>query len=524
MLVRYTASADNTIVNAYQGGLNTRGTGSNSGLADVIETYSIYGRESVSSSAGPASQELSRILIQFPITSISNDRTAGTIPASGSVKYYLRLFNAPHSKTVPKDFKVVIYPVSKEWQEGTGLDLEGYKDLTKGNIGSNWMSASNSTPWTTPGGDYSTATANLIYEQTFESGLEDLEVNITPLVESWIAGDTDNYGMGVFLSSSYEAYFSSSSGERSGSVLHNPDGATKSYYTKRFFARGTQYYFKKPVIEARWDDAVRDQRADFYFSSSLAPSSEYFNTLYLYNFVRGKLTNIPGIGTGRIFVSLYSGSADNTGPSGSALVVGNVLTLLPNETAVTGGYVSTGIYSCSVAVNSSSTSPIYDVWFSGSIDAIPNASSASIQYYTGSITPKVFSASPGEQNKNYIINLTNLQNTYRQDQVQRFNLHVRPRNWNPTIYTKATSIVETTSIQSASYKVVRTLDNITAVEYGTGSDNHTVLSYDAKGNYFDFDMKLLEAGYEYKFKFAFYDDRMNSWIEQQQDFKFKVEE
>ena len=203
MIIRYTASADNTIVNAYQVGLNTRGTGSNSGLADVIETYSIYGRESLSSSAGPASQELSRILVQFPVTGISNDRTAGTVPASGSVKFYLRLFNAPHSKTVPKDFKLVVYPVAKEWQEGTGLDLEGYKDLTRGNIGSNWMSASNSTAWTTPGGDYTTSTANLIYEQTFESGLEDLEVNITPLVESWIAEDTNNYGVGVFLSSSY---------------------------------------------------------------------------------------------------------------------------------------------------------------------------------------------------------------------------------------------------------------------------------------------------------------------------------
>ena len=127
MLTRYTASADNTIVNAFQAGFNTRGTGSNSGLADVIETYSIYGRESISSSAAPASQELSRILIQFPITSISNDRTAGTVPASGSVKFYLRLFNAVHSKTVPKDFKLVVYPVSQSWQEGTGLDLEGYK-------------------------------------------------------------------------------------------------------------------------------------------------------------------------------------------------------------------------------------------------------------------------------------------------------------------------------------------------------------------------------------------------------------
>ncbi len=507
MITRYTASADNTIVNAFQAGLNTRGTGSNSGLADVIETYSIYGRETVSSSVAAASQELSRILVQFPIDSISSDRSAGTVPASGSVSFYLKLFNAAHSKTVPRDYKLVVQPVSQSWQEGTGLDLEGYKDLTRGNPGSNWMSASDSSAWTTPGGDYLTTNASLIYEQTFETGTEDLEINITPLVESWLSGTTTNYGVGVFLSSSYEAYFSSSSGTRSGSVLHNPDGATKSYFTKRFFARGTQYFFKRPVIEARWDDAVRDNRADFYFSSSLAPAADNLNTLYLYNFIRGKLTNIPSIGTGSIYVSLYSGSTANTAPSGSKI------TLYDNSTALTGGYVSTGIYSCSVGVASSSVSPLYDVWFSGST-----------QFYTGSITPKVHAGSPTENNETYIINITNLQNTYQPKQIQRFNLYVRPKNWNPTIYTKANTIVQTTSIQSASYKVVRTLDNLTAVNYGTGSDNHTVLSYDVKGNYFDFDMKLLEPGYEYKFKFAFYDSRANSWNEQQEEFKFRVEE
>ena len=58
MLIRYTASADNTIVNAYQLNLRTRGTGANAGQADVLETFSIYGRVTTSS------QELSRILIK----------------------------------------------------------------------------------------------------------------------------------------------------------------------------------------------------------------------------------------------------------------------------------------------------------------------------------------------------------------------------------------------------------------------------------------------------------------------------
>ena len=93
---RYTANADTTIVNAYEPNLTTRGTGSNMGAADVMEVFSIYGRVTTSSA------ETSRALVKFPVTDMSTDRTAGNLPASGSVSFYLRLFNAAHSKTVPK--------------------------------------------------------------------------------------------------------------------------------------------------------------------------------------------------------------------------------------------------------------------------------------------------------------------------------------------------------------------------------------------------------------------------------------
>ena len=105
----------------------------------------------------------------------------------------------------------------------------------------------------------------------------------------------------------------------------------------------------------------------------------------------------------------------------------------------------------------------------------------------------------------------------------RFNLYVRNKNWSPTIYNVANSTVETTTIHSASYRVYRTLDAYEAVPYGTGSELHTGLSYDVSGNYFDFNMKLLEPGYEYAFKFAFYDNKLKTWIEQDTAFKFRVE-
>ena len=124
----------------------------------------------------------------------------------------------------------------------------------------------------------------------------------------------------------------------------------------------------------------------------------------------------------------------------------------------------------------------------------------------------------------YYINITNLKNGYSNKEKARLNLYVREKNWSPTIYTVANNDIESIGVRSASYGVTRLIDNQMVVPYGTGSDLHTVLSYNVSGNYFDFDMNLLEKGYSYAFKFSFYDDRLNSWVEQDKTFKFRVRE
>jgi len=465
---RYVANADNTIVNAYKENLRTRATGSNMGQADVSEIYSIYGRATTSSA------ELSRILTQFDTTTIITDRTAGVIPASGSVSFYLRLYNAETSKTVPKNFKVVAQAISRSWSEGDGMDLENYKDTGV----SNWISASQGIAWTSQGGDYH---ASPVFTQEFSTGLEDLEINITSLVEEWIAGTKENYGVGIRLTSSQET-------------------ATDSYYTKRFFARGTQYFFKKPVIEARWNSSLQDDRGDFYMSSSLAPAADNLNTLYLYNYVRGQLTNIPTIGTGDIYVDLYE------------TLGGTALTQVL-QTPATGGYVSPGVYSCSVGLTGT-YSTLRDVWYSGSTE-----------YFTGTVSPKSFGgAGASTGNSRYVTNIKNLRSKYFSEEEARFNVYVRSKNWSPTIYTVASTEIENTIIPSASYRVYRVLDGLNAIPHGTGSELQTLLSYDVSGNYFNLDMSLLEPGYEYGIKLAFYDSQRQSWIEQDQKFLFRVED
>ena len=541
-LKKYIAIADNTITNAYQSDLITRGTGANCGAADVLETFSIYGRESTSSA------ELTRILVKFPISQITTDRNSGKIPGSGSVSFYLRLFNAPHSKAVPSgSYTIIAEPLSRDWQEGIGLDLENYTDKTHGNIGSNWMSASNTTAWTEKGGDYVQA-ANAAYpyrwfSQSFSTGLEDMEIDITQMVELWHAGTLDNYGLGVHLTGTLEAsashpYVSASSWK----ALYNPTGSTVSYYTKRFFARGTQYFYKRPCIEARWDSSTRDDRGEVYYSSSLAGVNDNLNTLYLYNYIRGQLTNIPSVEKGAIYVSFYSGSANNSVPTGSLQTSSytpdppgahsraaiKLPSTLPyehveskNPYVVTGGWVSAGIYTASFAITASSQplTKIFDVWHNGEGGQHPWAGT---EFATSSFIPHSFSGSQTVAKPVYYLNITNLRELYSTDETARFNLYVRNKYWSPTIYTVANSTIETTTIASASYRVIRTFDAYEAIAYGTGSPPSTVLSHDISGNYFDLDMSLLEGGYEYALRFAFYDSALSTWSEQPELFKFRV--
>ena len=119
---RYNATADTTITNAFKPDLITRGTGSNMGESDVLEVFSIYAH------ASTGSVEKSRALLKFPIDKILSDRNASSIPGSGSVKFFLRVFNVPHHQTLPKKFDMQILPISQSWSEGAGMDMEEYRD------------------------------------------------------------------------------------------------------------------------------------------------------------------------------------------------------------------------------------------------------------------------------------------------------------------------------------------------------------------------------------------------------------
>ena len=777
---RIKATKDTTITNAYKANLSSRGSGSNMGASDILEVFSIYAQASTSSS------ELSRVLIDFDIASLSSSRDDGDIPGSGSVDFYLRLFNAEHSSTTATDYTMLISAVSQSWDEGTGLDMEDYSDPGIGNGGQgatwaarksgsfsagslnldragtefvsvaaddtftfsnstalivgiqddpfsisawiyvdslpfpvvtkfdattadkrewNFLVASNgsisfevydenanksasitsatsavttgqwyhlvatydgrgnstTTPhggmkfykdgvevsqsaattaagyvamqftgqlpwigkidngsalyadgqvdevsvwskelasydvkeiyneavpnnlkkttayevddtnklmswwkmewdqvipkdtattiydrsntydgtgqnldsadlltsnyaginkdnetntglyWVDEGGTFITGSSYnpSLYTQKFTTGVEDLEVEVTHQVEEWLNPHTTaSYGFGVFLSGSYET-------------------KENSYYTKKFFGRDSQYVLKRPVLEARWDSSKQDDTSNFYLSSSRVPAAENLNTIYMYNFVRGQLKNLPNIHTvgtadrddGIIYVSIYSGTADGTGPTGNKLQLplgGGVADT--NHTNITGGYASsTGIYSASFAYNNKTVTSIYPVWHSGA------GGNQDTEYLTSSaITVNTFDEQVIYPINTYTTSITNLQAQYSTNDQAHFRVFVRNRDWNPNIYTVASTKIESAIIPKIYYKVIRAVDEQIVINYGTGSGDqgYTKLSYDASGSYFDLDMSIYETDFSYQVGFLI--NEGSDYVELKDKFNFRV--
>lgn len=468
---RYIASKDTTITNAFKENLVTRATTSNMGASDALEVFSIFAQ------ADSGSFEASRVLLKFPVDNVKEDRDLGKIPQSGSVNFVLKLSNAVHPFTLPKDYSLVVNALSRSWDEGYGLDMESYKDIGQ----ANWISASSTEAWTIEGGDFY---SNPEFSQYFSDGTEDLEVDVTELVEKWISEEIPNYGVIVKLSSSLE-------------------NEPTSYYTKKFFARGSEFFYKKPWIEARFDATVKDHRGIFYRYNPFVPMDKNYNTLYIHNVFRGQMYDLPTVGTGNVYVGLY--------PS-IQLPLGSPLQLIDGSTFATGSWVSTGRYKVSLGVDTE-LEKLYDIWFDGNGDAIG---------FGGEIEIKNSDREQNFTKNEYSVTIKNIKQAYRRGELARFHLFIRDRDINLNSYTSLASRSSGYIAEDMYFKICRVVDNYEVIPYGNGTTNHTRLSFDKNGNYFDLDTSLLESGYSYILKFIIY--YANEYHEVKDSFKFRVEE
>lgn len=446
---QYTASADTTITNAFKSNNIDRATLANMGQADVVEVF--YNNS-------PQGPEKSRALFKFDIS--------GVLSGSGipSASYYLKLFNAQHNETLPEKGTLEIKPVDKEWSEGYGLDLDEYTDTglksgSNADFGANWEYARSSSAgvveWTSSGGDFIN---NPSYTYYLEDGDEDLEVDITELVEDWRDNNLDNHGVVV-------------------KFIPDQETGSLSFYTKKMFARGTEFFHQKPVIEERWDSSIKDDKRNFTLSASYYPQSQNRNNIVFYNQTPDGLQSL-NLGGSNLILRMYE---DKDYQNEISTSIGPTYPVTASENT----YYS-GVYEAQVELSSSNEKNLFGRWEIGG---------NKVEDFVVRIAPETTDINTSK----YVVSFVNSSKEYTKRENPRVRVCTRKKNWNPTVYTKLQDRFETNNVENLYYKIERVPDNYTVVPYG---QEHTRFSYDASGSYTDLNTDILESDMMYEMKLA----------------------
>ncbi len=266
---RYNSKKDNTIVNALRENLTSRGTLANLGASDILEVYSIYGQ------ANTSSLESTRILLEFPIDNIAADRTADIVPSSGSVEFKLRLCNTPHGQTVPENYTLSVHPIVRPWNEGDGLDMESFLNIEA----SNWNSASSGVAWHNAGADFASSSYVTVtdvpveYTQTLETGVEDVDIDITRWVEEWLKSEA-----GTSTAATGLIQFNSAPSENDTLTIfsHEGKGVTYTFITSSTYSVGNNVFLRISASAADNAGALHNRlSSDFDSKITTAKAGAY---------------------------------------------------------------------------------------------------------------------------------------------------------------------------------------------------------------------------------------------------------
>lgn len=478
-----TASKDTYITNKI---INNkfRATDANLGQAGTLDLFKLYDESTITGEAAPI--ELSRILIKFDLDAVKSMHDDNIINvASDSFKAELKLHDIYGGQTTPNNFRIIAFPLSKSFDEGTGYDVVSYKDLDQ----TNWVTASitNSVvdPWNDTGalksgslGDQlidvivsgtiqgQSTPVSLSSDMYFSSGEEDLILDVTKFVSASAKSLIDNHGFLVAFSGSFEK-------------------DAKSYFVKRFASRNALKTSIRPKMIITFDDSILDNHENFEFDVS--------GSLYLHNFVRGNLANI------------LSGTAASEVSGENCMILkiqSGTFSKQFNVSQVERGDASglTGIYSASFAISSFDT-VLYDhVLASGSItfNEIWSNSNETVTYLSSSLTVKKSNRNVlnfGEQR--IITSVVNIKSRYKQ--TEKVRLRVFVENANKELVLRKTPFETPSSFYANMMYRVRDVDSGDIII--PFDEISTKLSHDTKAMYFDFYMSSLPRGKAYAFDF-----------------------
>ena len=222
----------------------------NTGLDEILEI-----NKSVSD--GGVVQNVSRVLIDFDLTYISQSIQDGKIPSTA--KYYLNLYDAT-SEEVEAEQPLHIYMVSGSWKQGTGkLD---HDPVTSDGATYQYRDHERQIPWVTgsvltDGGAWFTASTgqyevSTSYDLTFDK--RDVRANVTDLVNNFIYSSSDYPNNGFII----KREDSGSHGDHPSSSMFDfntgQEGDSSRLGNLKYFSRDTHTIYP-PKLEVVWDDS-----------------------------------------------------------------------------------------------------------------------------------------------------------------------------------------------------------------------------------------------------------------------------
>lgn len=168
------------------------------------------------------SQSIDRALVKFDLTAISNSIASGLI-TNPSFHLKVKICN---EYELPIDYSVYAFPISQSWEMGNGYASDGGSDE-----GASWLyrDFDDGTPWSASGGTYYQYPCT----QSFRYKSADIDMDVSSIVNLWIAGTIPNEGF--LIISSDEVH------------------PTGSGYWLKYFSQDTNTIYS-PYLDVGWAD------------------------------------------------------------------------------------------------------------------------------------------------------------------------------------------------------------------------------------------------------------------------------
>src|SRR5258708_1916025 len=139
---------------------------------------------------------------------------------------------------------------------------------------------------------------------------------------------------------------------------------------------------------------------------------------------------------------------------------------------------------------------------------------------TGNFVPSNNFSQPSSLPQVYQVSVPNLKNTYSTDESPQVRLFIRGKNYNPAVVLTASSDPNGLVVTKGYFSIRNDRTEEVVLPFGTGTVETTRLSYDQRGNYFNFFMKTLVPGNVYRLVFLFNADGQKQLIDP--GFKFRI--